>query len=157
MKLPYGEGSWFALALRNGGFAAGLVARATKRGRVILCYFFGPFEAAPTLADVAKLKAGEAAYVALVGDLYLIDGKWPVLGSLSEWQRADWPIPLFVRREPFTERIWLVHRADDNPNKRVREELLDSPPLDALREDRIHGSGAVETVLTKLLSGRRLL
>jgi hypothetical protein len=42
MKLPYSEGSVFVVPLRKGGCARGVIARASRRGRVILGYFFGP-------------------------------------------------------------------------------------------------------------------
>lgn len=41
-RLPYREGTWFALPLRKGGYAVGVVARMAPRGRIILAYFFGP-------------------------------------------------------------------------------------------------------------------
>jgi len=39
----YSEGDWFAVPLRGGGFAAGVIARAMPRKEgVLLGYFFGP-------------------------------------------------------------------------------------------------------------------
>ena len=42
MKLPYSEGSVFLVPLRNGGYARGVVARATGEGKGLFGYFFGP-------------------------------------------------------------------------------------------------------------------
>ena len=39
-KASYREGDWFAVPLRDGGYAAGLIARANPKG-VLLGYFFG--------------------------------------------------------------------------------------------------------------------
>lgn len=41
MARNYREGSRFAVPLRQGGYAVGLVARVNPRG-VLLGYFFGP-------------------------------------------------------------------------------------------------------------------
>jgi len=84
MELPYREGSWFAVPLRQGGFGLGLVARATEEGKVIVCYFFGPRrETVPVLADARHAKASDAVRVARVGDLFLLRGQWPIIGRHS--------------------------------------------------------------------------
>jgi hypothetical protein len=41
MKLPYSEGSVFLVPLRKGGYARGVVARASPKGKGLLGYFFG--------------------------------------------------------------------------------------------------------------------
>jgi len=88
MKLPYREGTWFAVPLQEGGFAAGLVARTTSRGRVILCYFFGPRqESVPILAEVEGLQPSGAIRALRVGDLGLIQGDWPIVGQSAAWYR----------------------------------------------------------------------
>jgi hypothetical protein len=73
-KLPYREGTWFAIPLETGGFGVGVVARATKRGKVILAYFFGPHRSeVPSLDEVERLSPEDAVAVAHVGDLGLHD------------------------------------------------------------------------------------
>jgi hypothetical protein len=151
MKLPYREGTWFAVPLHNGCFAAGLVARATNRGRSILCYFFGPYQAIPPLNELSSLSARDSLLAVMVGDLALMEGKWPVIGRMPSWKRGEWMMPLFIRREPISEKVWLVHRSDSDPSKVVREELLADPPPDNLRHDSLYGSGAAEKILAKLL------
>lgn len=149
-KLPYREGTWFAVPLEGGGFGVGVVARAAPRGRIILAYFFGPkCGTVPTLAQIEELKAQDAILAIRVSDLGLIRGTWPVVGQAGSWQRSAWPMPLFVRREG--RRAWLVYYADDNPNRRVAEE---PGPLQAsdLRSDSLFGFGAAEVVLTKALT-----
>jgi len=152
MSLPYAEGTWFAVPLETGSYAAGLVARATKKGRVILCYFFGRYQNIPALNDVSCLKIDSAILAVRVGDLALIDSTWPIIGSISSWNREQWPMPLFVRREePLSKRAWLVHRSDIDPNLVVHEELLREPPADNLRSDSIFSSRSAQKVLNKLL------
>ncbi len=151
MELPYREGSWFAVPLRQGGFGLGLVARATEEGKVIVCYFFGPRrETVPVLADARHAKASDAVRVARVGDLFLLRGQWPIIGRFREWTRSEWPIPPFVRRDPLSRKAWRVYYLDNDPSVIDREEPdeYDSP----LEAASLLGAGAAELVLTKLLT-----
>jgi hypothetical protein len=53
-KLPDSEGDGFAVPLRDGGYAIGVVARMDRKGSV-LGYFFGPrYDEPPKLAEVAS-------------------------------------------------------------------------------------------------------
>src|SRR4051812_22786689 len=103
MKLNYTEGTWFAVPLDSGGFGVGVVARATKKGPVILVYLFGPKrDTVPSLSEVADLDPSAALKVIRIGDLHLINGKWPIIGRSPEWQRESWPMPMFTRTPPLT-------------------------------------------------------
>ena len=150
-KLPYREGTWFAVPLEGGGFGTGIVARSGPRGRILLAYFFGPKRSSvPALAEVESLKAQDAVLAIKISDLGLFKGMWPIIGNAEVWQRSDWPMPVFVRREG--RYAWLVHYADDYPN-RVEAEEPAPPNFEAhLRIDSIYGFGAAEFHLTKALT-----
>jgi Immunity protein 26 len=152
MKLPYREGTWFAVPLRDGGFAAGIVARAAKKGEVLLCYFFGPRrQSVPRLAEVEKLPAKSACLVIKVGDLGLIRGNWPIIGELASWNRSNWPMPVFIRREMLPPYVnWLVFLSDTDPAKTIKEERTPHDRPD-LREESLFGYGAAEMELSKIL------
>jgi hypothetical protein len=154
MKLPYKEGTWFVIPLRNGGFATGVVARSTPRGGGILGYFYGPRRSiVPKVSEVIGQKPSDAIVARIFGDLELIRGNWPILGQSQHWNREDWPMPVFVRREPFTNRIFKVYRSDKNPNHVEKEELVSSEAeVFGLQSDSLSGAGAVEIILTKLLA-----
>ena len=150
MKLPYCEGTWFAVPLRHGGFAVGVVARATIKGKVILCYFYGQRRAVvPALGEVERLKPNDAIRVIRVGDLGLICGEWPIIGQAASWKRSDWPMPVFVRRSPLSRKAWRVYHSDSDPNLIDREEP--EPYESTLEDDGVFGAGAAELVLTKAL------
>ncbi len=152
-KLPYREGTWFAVPLEGGGFGVGVVARSAPKGRIILAYLFGPKRGTvPTLTQVEALIARDAVLSIRVSDLGLIQRAWPIIGQSSFWQRSYWPMPIFIRREG--SMAWLVYYADDNPNSRVAEEPA---PLQAsdLAMDSLFGSGAAEVVLTKALTEKQ--
>jgi hypothetical protein len=150
VKLPYREGDWFQVPLRNGGVGVGLVARSGPRGKVLLGYFFGPRrEEGPELSQLAGLRPEDAALVARFGDLGLIRGEWPILGRLDSWDRGHWPAPKFARTEEVSGRVWEVEYADDDPNRVVAERPLAEPG--GRPRDQLFGAGAVEIAL-----GRRL-
>ncbi len=153
-KLPYREGTWFAVPLEGGGFGVGIVARVAPKGRIILAYFFGPKQGTvPTLTQVEELKAQDAVLTIRVSDLGLVRGAWPIIGQSERWQRSEWPMPVFVRREGSRE--WLVYYAEDNPNSRVAEEPA-PPECSGLGIDSLCGFGAAEVHLNKALTeGRR--
>ncbi|HEX8602480.1 MAG TPA: Imm26 family immunity protein [Pseudoduganella sp.] len=150
MKQPYHEGSWFAVPLNNGGYAAGLVARMSPQGKIMLAYLFGPKRATiPTLADVQGLRAGDAAKAIRTGDMALANGRWPVLGDAENFDRNDWPVPVFIRRSDSLKRAWQATYADD-PAKPERE--ISVPYETAgLESDSLFGYGSTELLLTKLL------
>lgn len=151
-KVRYKEGDVFAVPLRDGGYAVGVVARSKGQGPV-LGYFFGPRHAVvPELDDVAQLEAVDHVLVQKFGDLNLIRGKWQVLGALPGWRREEWPMPAFGRHEALTGRYLRVEYADDDPNSRPREVEITRHEFERLAEDGLAGFGFIETRLTRLLS-----
>jgi hypothetical protein len=120
-RVHYREGDWFVVPLREGGYAIGVVARA--HGGVLLGHFFGPrHDSLPSLAEAAGLTAADAIVVRKFGHLGLKQGKWPILGRLEEWNRADWPMPVFVRHEESTGRSLRVFYDDNDPALCLHEE-----------------------------------
>lgn len=150
--MKYREGDWFAVPLRDGGFAVGLIARANPRG-ALLGYFFGPPHVeVPKLQDVAGLEPADAALVRKFGHLGIVHGKWTVLGRLDGWDRRDWPTPVFVRYEELTGRSFRVYYDDDDPNKMLREEQVAPGEAEQGPKDGLMGAGFAEGALTRLLA-----
>ncbi|WP_295999875.1 Imm26 family immunity protein [Rugamonas sp.] len=152
MKQSYREGTWFAVPLNQGGYAAGLLARMAPGGKVVLAYFYGPKRAAlPTLAELAGMRPGDAVKVARTGDMGLANGRWQVIGDAPDWQRELWPIPAFIRRSEPVRHAWRAVYADTDPGRPEREV---SVPYDmtGLDIDLLYGYGSIELLLTKLLA-----
>ncbi len=150
MTLPYSEGSVFLVPLRNGGYARGVVARATHEGKGLFGYFFGPRLAVPEDITFDDLHPANAVLRVMFGDLGLINGQWPVCGLIPNWNRANWPMPDFVRRDPLGKRKPVLVRYSDTDPMRIEAEY----PVDddkGLATDSLSGYGAVEIKLTKLL------
>jgi hypothetical protein len=147
--LPYSEGTAFAVPLRSGGFARGVVARAAPDGRVLFGYFFGPKLESPEDAVMDDLKPENSILSLIFGDLGLINGEWRIVGSFPQWNRDLWPMPDFVRRDPIMKRAWRVRYSDSDPSRLESEEPIafdtNLPPNTS------SGYGAVELKLTRLL------
>jgi hypothetical protein len=144
-------GDWFAVPLREGGFAVGVVARAQADG-VLLGYFFGPKrDEVPELSELAHLEAAEAMLVCKFGHLGLVKKKWPVLGRVDGWDPKAWPMPTFVRYEELTGRSFRVFYADNDPNLVLREEQISAGSAEQGPKDGLLGAGAAEIALTSLL------
>lgn len=151
-KVKYREGDWFAVPLRDNGFAVGLVARANPGG-VLLGYFFGPLRSeVPGLEDVAGLQPADAVLVGKFGHVGIVQGKWPLLGRLDGWDRRQWPTPVFVRYEELTGRSFRVYYDDDDPNKVLREEQVAPGEAEQAPKDGLMGAGFAETALSRLLA-----
>jgi hypothetical protein len=147
MRQPYDEGDVFAVPLRKGGFAHGVVARVAPGGKVLFGYFFGPKTDVP--GKDLTLHPADSLLKVRFGDLGLINGEWPVVGKVEDWDRGDWPMPEFVRRDPLSGRAWKVRYMDGDPSavevERPTDAECDGPT------DSLSGYGAVEIRLTKLL------
>jgi hypothetical protein len=149
-RLPYSEGSVFLVPLRDGGYARGVVARSTRQGIVLLGYFFGPKVGLANDCIVTDLLPREAILRVRFGDLRLINGEWPIVGTVPNWDRSQWSMPDFVRRDPYREKAWLIRYSDDDPNKVVEEHPNEF--VSTLEEDVLRGWGVLEEVLTNRLS-----
>jgi len=153
MHLPYKEGTWFAVPLRGGGYAAGVVTRLVPtQGKIVLAYFFAPKrDFVPQLSDVADLTSRSAIKIARVGDLGIIDGSWPIIGELPRWNRDDWPMPTFIRKDDLSNTAWRVQYSDSNPNQVISERLI---PFDSseYEKDSLLGAGAAEIIISRMLN-----
>jgi hypothetical protein len=152
MILSYKEGTLFAVPLRRGGYAVGVVARTSPDG-IMLAYFFGPArKTVPTADEVSGLRPGDALRVARVGDLSLVDKTWPLIGQLQSWNRHEWVMPPFVRRDDVTKKAWRVQYSDTDANRVASEETMAYPQASEFERDAVLGAGAAEIRLTKLLA-----
>jgi hypothetical protein len=150
--ISYQEGTAFALPLRSGGYATGVVARITPRGGVALVYLFGPARKIPlSQSELVCLRPEDALLVARIGDLSLLDGTWKIIGQFPGWNREEWPMPPFVRREDITKKAWLVRYSDQDANLAEFEEPIDYPKVSEFDRDAVLGAGAAEIVMTKML------
>jgi hypothetical protein len=150
-KVNYREGDLFAVPLKPSGYATGLIARTSKKG-VLFGYFFGPRHAKPPLlVEVQHLLPKQAVLLRRFGDLGLLQGDWPILGAMSEFTRAAWPMPLFVRYSHLSGKPWfLVEYSEDDLLTPISETRVVAA-VPSLPEDVVSGFAAVEVRLAQLL------
>jgi hypothetical protein len=96
------------------------------------------------------LTKADAIKVSIAGDLGLIEGSWPIIGTSLSWKRDEWPMPKFLRKHELGDAAWLVTYADDNPNEVISEERV-SFDTTGFERDVLSGAGAVEIVLSKMI------
>jgi hypothetical protein len=148
-KLPYREGTWFAVPLRNSGYAVGVVARMNSEGG-IFGYFFGPKQdSVPCPDDVDRLRADQATWQAHFGGLGLLNGEWPIILNSLNWNRESWPLPPFINVDRVSGNAFKVKMSDDLTP--LTQEPCDPSLAEQYPEDGVFGYGAVEIRLTKLL------
>lgn len=152
-KLPYKEGDWIAIPLKNSGYAIGLIARPQRKGRILLGYFFGPkHEQIPNLEELQDLKPEDASLIAIFGDLGLYTGQWPVIGQIPPWNRSKWPMPPFIRTDCISGKTSRIEYSEDDLTCEIRATPCGSEEAKRYPQDGLWGSGAVEIRLTKLLT-----
>lgn len=147
------EGEVFRIPLTKKIYALGVAARLhrQKRGKVtgLFAYFFGPYEGKLSLDKIGRLKAEDAVMRLQCSALYLHEGRWQIAGSIKNWSRNDWPLPIFYRDDLL--RGTVLVRYDDN-----LEEIDEIPYSggDVALTDRqsVAGSLAVEIMLRQRLN-----
>ena len=146
----YFEGDWFAVPLRSGGYATGVVARSATGG-ILLGYFFGPCRVSiPPVNEAVQAAAKDAVLVERFGDLGIIQNNWPIIGPTPNWNRDSWPVPQFVRKDPISGDLYVVEYSD-SLRESCSKKVSQSDAI-ALPQDGLAGYGAVEIQLTKLLA-----
>lgn len=154
--VKYDEGQWFAVPLRSGGYVLGLIVRGSYRTRGGLGYFFGPrFDNIPHGMLTFSLRSVDAILIAWFGDLEIIEGRWPLIDNTQPFSRSDWPVPKFSRRDALDPSMgWLVEYDQDVQGFDVVQGIrCRAAEIVGLPQDGVWGAGAIETQLTKLLSG----
>jgi hypothetical protein len=150
-KLPYREGDWFAVPLKGGGYALGLIARSDGQG-TILGYLFGPRRVQlPEREDTSDLAPDDAVLIRRIGDLGLLKGEWPIIHQPVEWNRDEWPLPDFGRIDQTAGKAWRVEYSDDTL-KVAREVETKPDDVSQLPADGLYGYRALEAELSSLLS-----
>jgi hypothetical protein len=158
-RIKYSEGQWFAVPLKDGGYALGIIVRESYQTKGGLGYFFGPrYEGIPDERETWHKQPSDAILIAWFGDLGIIWGRWPLIPSTRPFRREEWPVPKFMRIDALKpEKGWLVEYSQeiDGISLPVRETYCNASDLVGLPEDVTYGSEALEIALTKLLSKER--
>jgi len=154
-RVKYDEGQWFAVPLRYGGYATGIIVRGSYKTKGGLGYFFGPkFDEIPDDEKTWEKHPQEAVLVTQFGDLGIINGRWPLILSTRPFSKNAWPIPLFGAPFRLTpEKAYIREYQQDNSGRLqiVHETIVDAEEVIGMPSDTLMGGGAVEIQLSELL------
>lgn len=143
-------GTWFAVPLRSGGFARGIVARSSGKGTVF-GYFFGQkLDLLGNMSDLESLSPSDSILIGQFGDRGLVRGEWEVLGEADNWDPSIWPLPNFSRIDEAEGTALKITLSEQL--RHVSEEPCEPAVLTNLPEDSVMGQGYVEHLLTSMLS-----
>ena len=149
-KLPYQNGTWFLVPLRRGGYGLGIVARHNRKGGVF-GYFFGPKLDTSALESAPHGRsANDRVLWGIFGDLGLLKGEWPIIGSDPNWNPDSWPMPAFVRVDRAAN-IAFLSEYDPNTLKCLTERKCNPELASDHPPDSTMGYGLLESRLTDLL------
>lgn len=158
-SIKYNEGQWFAIPLRDGDYALGIIVRGNYRTKGGLGYFFGPrYDHVPSDEETWAKKSNEALLITQFGDLGIINGRWPIIQSTRPFLKEEWPIPKFGSANPLIPLKAFVREYQQDSSgelQLVRETVVDVKDIEGLPADSSMGGGAVEIRLSDLLSKKR--
>lgn len=154
--MTYGEGRWFAVPLRDGGYAMGIITRGSSETKGGLGYFFGPrYPDIPASSETYRKNKDNAAFIVQFGDLGITSGHWPLIPDGKPFVRDEWPVPLFHRIHPLYKGMAVIVEYGQDysglePPINEKMDILSDGILKYPKDGAI-GSAAVEIELTKLL------
>lgn len=153
--IRYDEGQWFAVPLRKGGYALGIITRGNYKTKGGLGYFFKPkYSEIPGEEATWQKSPKDAVLVTRFGDLGLINGRWPLIPSTRLFSKEEWPIPKFGMEVELVPGKAFIREYDQTENGGLillQETVVDVKEIAGLPEDGSMGGGAVEIRLTNLL------
>jgi|SRR5271157_6053791 len=156
--IKYSEGQWFAVPLRSGGYAIGIIVRGSYKTKGGLGYFFGPkYAEVPSNIETLAKNKDNSILIGWFGDLGIINGDWPLIEGRKPFAREEWPVPKFYRIPPLPiEKAFVVeYDQDTSIHHPIHEYIVPiSEEILKLPEDGGYGSGAIEIELDKLLSNK---
>ena len=154
--IKYDEGQWFAVPLKDGGYALGIIVRGSYKTKGGLGYFFGPrYPDIPDDTATWAKQTSDAILITWFGDLGIIEGRWPLIPSTRPFRREEWPVPKFARIDAVDPSIGRLVEYDQETSgleSPIRETVRPAQDLVGLPRDVDAGAGAVEIKLTKLLA-----
>jgi hypothetical protein len=149
-NIKYKPGDVFAVPLAGGGFARGL-AVLSSGDNAAFGHFWGPrIGRIEDCVIDSNLRPGTVIYTKMFSDLGLVGGIWKIMGQLTSYDPADWPMPDFIYQSD--GKTWL-RTYDDRTLSQVRNVMVDAESIDvaAYPKDGLAGRVFVERKLSSLI------
>lgn len=146
-KIKSKEGDVFLVPLKKGDFAIGLIVR--KKGSILLGYFWNKkIPKADSKIPLNFIYEQDPILVKRFGYLGIFNGEWPIIGSIPNFSREEWSIPLFKRNVSFVGDFAIKY---NDELEEVDQILLQEEDNNIYPEDGLAGHGWIEERLTNLI------
>jgi Immunity protein 26 len=151
------NGDLFIVLQGERRIALGLIARGGKKAGK-LGYFFR-IELYDDAKDKANLKLDpeQAIWIQMFGDLHILRGKWPIVGKLNDFNRDDWPMPVFAHRDDLID-VDYIRTYNEDSLEHINTWRADEVPAyvdtSVIADDGDAGAGFVEIYLMEMLGLR---
>jgi hypothetical protein len=143
-------GNIICLPLRDAsGYSVVVITR--KRGTTLLGYFVNIKLKEITdfvLVPLSSISPTNAINIRMFGTLGIKTGEWAIVGKLKDFNKKDWPIPLFGGEIPS---MYYVDHFDENLECVFREHKKTKEEIDGLFPASLAGHGAIEIEMTEIL------
>jgi hypothetical protein len=153
-KLPYQEGDWFLIPLVENRSAIGLAARVARTGIIVMyCFQLTARNEPPSPTYIRTLTRQDAALIAQVSDLGIVQGHWPLIYHPETWMRSQWPLPKFGKIIGGTALAYVVELSESTLQvaREVPTTIADASRLPRLY---LYGYQALEIELAQRLTGK---
>ncbi len=103
------------------------------------------------MIDSDLIEKNKTILISKFGIQGIRNGTWHIMNRLADFNRTDWPIPVFLRHtEPFPPRLI---QYDDNLDEIEDREAPPHIDANSYYKDGLGGSGAIEIRMTGLIDG----
>ncbi len=152
------EGTWFAVPLFSKKYVVGIAARMKRS--CLLGYFLGPKRInIPGFEEIRNLKAQDAEYIRITYDSELKKDKWPILGRDENWNRDEFPMPVFKTinkdRDGKVVFVQKTFYGPNNPEWPIKQKVCSLEEVEGLPDEGLsHPEGSLLTNLEKVISDK---
>jgi Immunity protein 26 len=148
------EGNVVSMKLDDGRSALGVLARVDtahpRKPYLIFVYFFGPYDHLTSINNILQSLSPATAVCRLrTSALDIYSGEWQTVGTIPNWNRADWPFPNFYIKNYFSNKLWRCVINEENLAGIIRQEPIDQ--IGDLKEFVSSGSEAARITASMLL------
>lgn len=148
-KIKVKEGDVFVVPLRQGGYGIGLIAREHKT--ITLGYFFDKiYSTVPEVLDTTDIDKWKVTLIGKFSTMGIENGEWPLIKTIINYDRNEWPIPILKMQHPITEQYFAVIYDDTLINE--ERQLITEEEAEKLFSHGLYGYGALEKKLSAILA-----